>query len=440
LESTGNGSKYRNKAKKINKINDFIKLICFWIDFPGWKIVKNKYEKENKTYHYLQTIKPDSALTYKKILSKVTIKGGKQRYTEAKLVQLLEEKGIGRPSTFSALVDKIQERGYVKKDDVKGKTIACSDFELENGEIFEIENNREFGNEKNKLIIQPLGIIVIEFLDKHFHELFDYSYTGKMEETLDKIAKGEIECWYELCASCNDHIDKLVGDIQLDCASRVSFKIDQNNTYIVGKHGPVIKCVENVDGKDVVAFKSVKNDIDMKKLEKGLYKLEDLIEDTMKLNSSADVGEEPKTETQLETETRSETMKESTKNTTKNTPNILGQFQGHDVVIKKGKFGIYVTWGENSKTLKELGNRPIENVTFQEIKCYLEEGSKIIRSIGLNTSIRKGPKGDYIFYKTPKMKKPAFYSLIGFVRDTQEDYKICDSDILESWLCEKYGI
>jgi len=107
------------------------------IDFPGWKIVENKFSRDNLTYQYLQTIKKDTAIPYKKICSKVTIKGSKMHYTEAKLVQLLEEKGIGRPSTFSSIVDKIQERGYVKKEDIKGKEVVCRDFELENGEMFE---------------------------------------------------------------------------------------------------------------------------------------------------------------------------------------------------------------------------------------------------------------------------------------------------------------
>ena len=69
---------------------------------------------------------------------------------------------------------------------------------------------------------------------------------------------------------------------------------------------------------------------------------------------------------------------------------ILGQYNGKDVILRKGKFGLYISWGENSKTLKELGNRPIENITFDEIKKYLEEAkkcssqedfSKLIRSL-----------------------------------------------------------
>jgi DNA topoisomerase-1 len=373
------------------------------IDFPGWKIVSKKYSTENKEYQYLQQIKQNSVIPYKKICSRVSIKGSKQHYTEARLVQLLEEKGIGRPSTFSSLVDKIQERGYVKKEDIKGKEIICKDYELENDEICEIETKREFGNEKGKLVLQPLGRVVMEFLEKHFDDLFNYNYTSLMEDALDKIAKGEY-IWQELCNKCNKEIDTLVDGLKDE--TKIEIKIDENNTYMIGKYGPVIKCVEEVDGKEEIKFKPIKKDVDTKLLEKGAFTAEDII-DT---------------------------------NKTAKSQYILGQHNGKDVILRKGKFGLYISWGENSKTLKELGNRPIENITFDEVRKYLDEGSNIIREISSSISIRKGPKGDYIFYKNSKMKKPEFKDIKLFTSETKEDYKICDITILKSWLSDKYGI
>ena len=64
-------------------------------------------------------------------------------------------------------------------------------------ELDEIEDEREFGNEKKKLVIQPLGVLVLEFLLKHFDRLFDYEYTKNMESDLDIISKGN-KIWYNL--------------------------------------------------------------------------------------------------------------------------------------------------------------------------------------------------------------------------------------------------
>lgn len=373
------------------------------IDFPGWKIVENKFSRENKEYQYLQTIKKESPIIVKKIYSKVTIKGSKSHYTEAKLVQLLEEKGIGRPSTFSSLIDKIQERGYVKKEDIKGKEMICRDFELENGEICEIENKREFGNEKSKLVIQPLGIIVMEFINKQFNKLFNYEYTSLMEASLDKISKGEL-IWFDVCASCNKEIDELIEIIKDE--TKFEFQIDDNNTFLIGKYGPVIKCVEEKDGKEEISFKAVKKDVDVTKLKNAELELHEIVE----------------------------TNKNS------NVQYNLGNYQGKDVILRKGKFGLYALWGDNSKTLKELGNRPIENITFEEVKEILEKGCGVIREINSCLSIRKGSKGDYIFYKNLKMKKPSFHDIKSFTIETKEDYKICDITILKSWISEKYNL
>jgi len=383
-----------------------LKFVCSseLINFPGWKIVSKKYLNEinpdNKEYHYLQTIKQNQVIYYKKIKSNVTLTNIKSHYTEARLIQLLEEKGIGRPSTFAMLIDKIQERGYVKKEDIKGKQMICVDFELENGEIFEIESKREFGNEKNKLVLQPLGLIVMEFLENNFNNLFDYGYTKQMEDDLDKISQGN-KLWYELCRGCNDQISSLINKLNGESKSKLEIKIDENNSYVIGKYGPVVKNTSTVDGKNSTIFNKVIKDIDIHKLENGEYKLEDIL-DTNHIRSEYN----------------------------------LGKFEDHDVILKKGKFGLYISWDKNSKTLKELGNQPIESITFKDIEKYLNEGSNIIREISDNITIRKSAKGEYIFYKSTKMKKPVFYNFKGF----EEDYKICNINILKNWLKETYKI
>jgi DNA topoisomerase-1 len=361
------------------------------IHFPGWQIVKNKFQKEKEDkYSYLQNIK-NGSIPYQKVVSKITI-NTKSHYTEARLVQLLEEKGIGRPSTFSMLVDKIQEREYVKKQDIKGKTITCLDYELEKGEISEIESKREFGNEKGKLVIQPLGIIVMHFLEKHFHSLFHYEYTKEMEDALDKISGGE-ECREKLCRGCNYQITELIDSIS---TSKQEYKIDENHRYIVGKYGPVIKCTETN------TFIPASRDLDMNKLENGEYRLEEI------------------------TKPKAESVN----------PDVLGMYEGQVVTIKKGKFGLYVTWGTNSKTLKEFGNRPPESIAFEEVEPFLQEGSNILRKVSENISIRKSKKGNYIYFKTDKMKKPQFFDVQKFY----DDCLTCELCILSGWIKEKYNI
>ena len=84
------------------------------------------------------------------------------RYTEASLIKILEEKGIGRPSTYAPIISTIQERNYVEL-------------------------------EQRKFRPTPLGAAVNDFLVKNFPGVFDYSFTAKMEESLDDIAAGEKE-------------------------------------------------------------------------------------------------------------------------------------------------------------------------------------------------------------------------------------------------------
>lgn len=359
------------------------------IVFPGWKLV-NGYEETNPIYNYLINIKK-GLVVYKKIVCKLTMKDLKTHYTEAKLVQLLEQRGIGRPSTFSSLIEKIQERGYVTKENIKGKTINCKDFELENNEITEIDNKREFGNENGKLVIQQIGIMVIEFLLKIYHTLFEYEYTKNMEDELDTIANGNKQ-YYELCAECLALIQEPVVEV----SQKEEIRIDENHIYMIGKNGPVIKC--NNDNK--TTFKSVKKNIDIDKLRQKEYSLEDIVEDT-NLNKK------------------------------------LGTYKNQDLLLKKGQFGLYVIWGENKKSLNNIQIKETD-ITSDDIIPLIEntQDLNMVRELSSNMSIRKGQYGDYIFYKTKKMTKPRFHKLNGFT----ENYRTCDKNVITNWILETYKI
>ena len=141
-------------------------------------------EHNEEHFIYLDDLlnQPEKKVNYNVINSKVTLKKMKSRYTEARLVQLLEKKGIGRPSTFSSLVSKIVEREYVKKMNLKGRKLECENVELKENEINIHKIEKVFGDEKNKLIIQDKGIIVIEFLNEYFNNLFNYDYTKNKPE------------------------------------------------------------------------------------------------------------------------------------------------------------------------------------------------------------------------------------------------------------------
>jgi DNA topoisomerase-1 len=124
--------------------------------FDGWLKLYSQQEKEiplpmlkvNETLHQL-SIKPEQKFTLPP-----------PRYTEATLIKTLEQKGIGRPSTYAPIISTIQLRQYAEK--IEGKFQPT-----------------------------PLGTAVNDFLLAHFSALFDYAFTAGMEDGLDAIARGD---------------------------------------------------------------------------------------------------------------------------------------------------------------------------------------------------------------------------------------------------------
>ena len=373
--------------------------------FLGWKIVEKTNTNENTStnnYQFIQSLKQNVSINPKKIESKFNLIEIKSHYTEARLVQLLEENGIGRPSTFASLVDKIQERKYVEKQNIIGKEIESIDYCLQDNNISELVSSREFGNEKNKLVIQPLGIIVIEFLLEKFDMFFNYEYTREMENTLDKISNGQ-SIWYELCNCCYNELTNVTSKLQ--DLIKFNLKIDDNHTLIIGKYGPVVKCTDKKDPKKVT-FIPVKKNIDLKNTQ---LTLDDVIDNTV-LDKEA-----------------------------------IGKYKGQDLFIKNGKYGMYAKWGKESKSLKEkFGSLKIEEIQYIDVIRYLDSDTVLdptkpvgfVRELNNHLSIRTGKYGDYIFYKKPRTKTPQFLKLNGF----DSDHKKCDKMLILNWIKQKYEV
>jgi DNA topoisomerase-1 len=115
------------------------------------------------------------------------------RYTEASLVKALEEKGIGRPSTYAPTISTIIKRAYVVKEDRDGRSREFQTWILRDNEISGSKNTEIVGTEKAKLFPTHIGTLVTDFLVENFVEVVDYKFTADMEDEFDNVAKGKLE-------------------------------------------------------------------------------------------------------------------------------------------------------------------------------------------------------------------------------------------------------
>lgn len=152
------------------------------IQFDGWlKIYPDKMNE-----NILPVLQKDDALDCKEVLANQHFTEPPARYTEAGIVKALEERGIGRPSTYAPTIATVQTRGYVRK-------------------------------EERKLIPEEIGFLVNDLLVEHFKDVVDYDFTAKMEENLDDIADGK-QKWQPVISEFYDPFKKnlMQKDKELD--------------------------------------------------------------------------------------------------------------------------------------------------------------------------------------------------------------------------------
>jgi DNA topoisomerase-1 len=138
------------------------------------------------------------------------------RYTEATLVKELEEREIGRPSTYASIIGTILDRGYVFK---RG----------------------------NALVPSWIAFAVVSLLEKHFGRLVDYDFTARMEDDLDRIAAGQAQGapWlhsFYFGADGQEGLHALVSDLgEIDAREVNSLPIGEGIVLRVGRYGPFVE-------------------------------------------------------------------------------------------------------------------------------------------------------------------------------------------------------
>lgn len=193
-----------------------------------------KYDAKNK----LPEVNIGEKLTAKDILSEQHFTQPPARYTEASLVKLLEEKGIGRPSTYSPIISTIQDRSYVIKE---GKSLMPTE----------------------------LGMIVNDLMKNTFKDIVNIEFTAELEDRLDEIESGDqnwknvLDSFYKPFDKTLNIAEKEVKRVELPVveSDEVCDKCGAKMVYKEGRFGQFLACPNYPECKNTKAIVKYLNDV-----------------------------------------------------------------------------------------------------------------------------------------------------------------------------------
>jgi len=224
-------------------------------EFPGWQILGKQAKldedeedpdgEDSPTWKQSLELKEGTKLTWTQLTAAPKRSKASPRFTEATLIRELEQRGIGRPSTFASLVEVLFDKLYVEKQDIAGTTIQNTTLSIKPDQWPPTTSLTQIalGAEKQKLVPTALGQSVITFCTKEFPQLFAYEFTAKMEERLDNVAKGK-ENWKALCrdtwTSYKTDYDRLNSKDSAPSSSEKVHDFGGGFKAVMSKTGPIL--------------------------------------------------------------------------------------------------------------------------------------------------------------------------------------------------------
>tara|TARA_Y100000389_G_scaffold128022_1_gene125366 strand:- start:682 stop:2649 length:1968 start_codon:yes stop_codon:yes gene_type:complete len=139
---------------------------------------------------------PKGSITMENLKTISNISKCPSYYDESNIIRLMENKGIGRPSTYASILNNILTRNYIEKGSNPNKEVILYDYSIDNkGSIKELKKkDKIFNNTSNDLLIPTeIGKNIHSFLLKKVEFITNIEFTSKMEESLDKIALKEVK-------------------------------------------------------------------------------------------------------------------------------------------------------------------------------------------------------------------------------------------------------
>lgn len=333
----------------------------------------NDEENENTETIILPPLKSGDKLVRNLISAQERFSQKPPRYTEASLVQKMEELGIGRPSTYAPTISTIQKRAYVERKDIVNEEKNYTLLSLSKNDIKEEIKSTKNSIEKKKLIPTDIGCLVNDFLMINFSKIMDYHFTANIEKEFDEIAAGKIIWTKSIDTFYKDFIedvekaaqktDKKVGERELGIDPKSGKPV-----YVkIGRYGAVAQ-IGSASDQEKPTFAALQNgqSIETITLEEALnlFKL----------------------------------------------PMNIGIFENENVSVAVGRFGPYIKYGNTFVSIPKDEN-PLEITLKRATELILEK-----RSSDKNREIKKfenegililnGRYGPYISYKKKNFKIP----------------------------------
>jgi DNA topoisomerase-1 len=283
------------------------------------------------------------------------------RYTEASLVKALEERGIGRPSTYAAIMGTILDRGYVRK-------------------------------QGQALVPEFLAFAVVNLLERHFPRLVDYEFTARMEDDLDEIASGEeagtawLQRFYFGADDGTGLKEQVEGRLaEIDAREINTIELPGSDIVVrVGRYGPYL---ERGEDRQTLPPDVAPDELTPARAEEILAQAnheQELGVDpetgrTIALRAGrfgpyvtelVDGDGKPRTASLFKTMTpESVTLEDALRLLT--LPRTIGESEGEEVVAANGRYGPYVKKGKESRSLES--EEQLFTITLDEALAKLAE-------------------------------------------------------------------